>query len=96
MKHSDEFGDEFEAAEAVRDVLSRINLEEELEDLYDQMHDTKSKQIKKKLASRLKVTKGFIESGASPEWMALDSIPVIPPTLRPLPFRRWKVCYQWI
>ena len=83
----DEFGDEFEAkmgAEAVRDVLSRINLEDELEDLYDQMHDTKSKQIKKKLASRLKVTKGFIESGASPEWMVLDSIPVIPPDLRPL------------
>ena len=83
----DEFGDEFEAkmgAEAVRDVLGRIDLEDELEDLYEQMHETKSKQIKKKLASRLKVTQGFIKSGASPEWMILDSIPVIPPDLRPL------------
>ncbi len=83
----DEFGDEFEAkmgAEAVRDVLGRIELEDELEDLYEQMHETKSKQIKKKLASRLKVTQGFINSGASPEWMILDSIPVIPPDLRPL------------
>ena len=83
----DEFGDEFEAkmgAEAVRDVLGRIELEDELEDLYEQMHETKSKQIKKKLASRLKVTQGFIHSGASPEWMILDSIPVIPPDLRPL------------
>ena len=83
----DEFGDEFEAkmgAEAIRDVLSRIDLEDELEDLYEQMHETKSKQIKKKLASRLKVTQGFIQSGASPEWMILDSIPVIPPDLRPL------------
>jgi len=83
----DEFGDEFEAkmgAEAVRDVLGRIDLEDELEELYDQMHETKSKQIKKKLASRLKVTQGFIKSGASPEWMILDSIPVIPPDLRPL------------
>ena len=47
----DEFGDEFEAkmgAEAIRDVLARINLEDELEELYDQMHETKSKQIKKK------------------------------------------------
>ena len=43
-------------AEAIRDVLARINLEDELEELYDQMHETKSKQIKKKLASRLKVT----------------------------------------
>ncbi|MAS79411.1 MAG: DNA-directed RNA polymerase subunit beta', partial [Opitutae bacterium] len=83
----EEFGDEFDAkmgAEAVRDVLGRINLEDELEELYEQMHDTKSKQIKKKLSSRLKVIKGFIESGASPEWMVLDSIPVIPPDLRPL------------
>ena len=83
----DEFGDEFEAkmgAEAVRDVLGRIELEDELEDLYEQMHETKSKQIKKKLASRLKVTQGFIHSGASPEWMILDSILVIPPDLRPL------------
>ena len=83
----DEFGDEFEAkmgAEAVRDILGRIELEDELEDLYEQMHETKSKQIKKKLASRLKVTQGFIKSGASPEWMILDSIPVIPPDLRPL------------
>ena len=83
----DEFGDEFEAkmgAEAIRDVLARINLEDELEELYDQMHETKSKQIKKKLASRLKVTQGFIQSGASPEWMILDAVPVIPPDLRPL------------
>jgi DNA-directed RNA polymerase subunit beta' len=83
----DEFGDEFDAkmgAEAVRDVLGRINLEDELAELYDQMHDTKSKQIKKKLSSRLKVIQGFINSGASPEWMVLDSIPVIPPDLRPL------------
>ena len=55
----DEFGDDFEAkmgAEAVRDVLGRLNLEDELEELYDQMHETNSKQIKKILASRLKVT----------------------------------------
>ena len=48
----DEYGDEFEAkmgAEAVRDVLSRIDLQEELDDLYDQIHETKSKQIKRSL-----------------------------------------------
>jgi len=83
----DEYGDEFEAkmgAEAVRDVLSRLDLQEELDDLYDQIHETKSKQIKKKLASRLRVIKGFLQSEASPEWMVLESIPVIPPDLRPL------------
>ena len=48
----DEFGDDFEAkmgAEAVRGVCPH-QLEDELEDLYDQVHDTKSKQIKKKLS----------------------------------------------
>jgi DNA-directed RNA polymerase subunit beta' len=83
----DEYGDEFEAkmgAEAVRDVLARLDLQDELDDLYEQIHDTKSKQMKKKLASRLRVIKGFIQSEASPEWMILESIPVIPPDLRPL------------
>jgi len=83
----DEYGDEFEAkmgAEAVRDVLSRLDLQDELDELYDQIHDTKSKQMKKKLASRLRVVKGFLQSEASPEWMILESIPVIPPDLRPL------------
>jgi len=83
----DEYGDEFDAkmgAEAVRDVLRRLDLQEELDELYDQIHETKSKQIKKKLAARLRVIKGFLQSDASPEWMILEAIPVIPPDLRPL------------
>ncbi|MDE0575327.1 MAG: DNA-directed RNA polymerase subunit beta' [Opitutales bacterium] len=83
----DEYGDEFEAkmgAEALMDVLSRMDLEESLEELYEQMHETKSKQIKKKLSNRLKIIQGFISSGAQPEWMILETIPVIPPDLRPL------------
>ena len=51
----DEYGDEFEAkmgAEAVRDVLSRLDLQDELDELYDQIHDTKSKQMKKKRISQ--------------------------------------------
>ncbi len=83
----DEYGDEFEAkmgAEAVKDVLSRMDLEDELEELYEQMHETRSKQIKKKLSTRLKVIQGFINSDTRPEWMVLEAVPVIPPDLRPL------------
>ena len=46
----DEYGDEFEAkmgAEALRDILANMDLEDVLEELYEQMHETKSKQIKK-------------------------------------------------
>src|SRR5438093_11170037 len=48
------------------------------------MGATKSKQIRKKLAKRLKLLQGFQNSHARPEWMILDVLPVIPPDLRPL------------
>ncbi|SVC70189.1 uncharacterized protein METZ01_LOCUS323043, partial [marine metagenome] len=71
-------------AEALQDILANMDLEDALEELYEQMHETKSKQIKKKLSNRLKIIQGFISSGAKPEWMILEAIPVIPPDLRPL------------
>ena len=88
MQAQDEYGeDAFVAkmgAEALREVLEQINLEEVLNELQEQMHSTRSKQNKKKLAKRLKVIQGFITSGTRPEWMILDVIPVVPPDLRPL------------
>ena len=84
----DEYGeDAFVArmgAEALREVLSKMDLETTVIELQEQMHATRSKQIKKKLAKRLKVIQGFIASQARPEWMILDAVPVIPPDLRPL------------
>ena len=80
-------GDEFVAkmgAEAVRDLLRNIDLEKLEIELTEQMQATRSKQIKKKLSKRLKLVQGFIESGARPEWMILEVLPVIPPDLRPL------------
>lgn len=71
-------------AEAIRDVLSKIDINALVEQLHEEMHSTRSKQIKKKIAKRLKVVQGFIDSGAKPEWMVLDVLPVIPPDLRPL------------
>ncbi len=84
----EEFGDDaFVAkmgAEALRDVLAKVNLDVLLVQLHEQMHSTRSKQIKKKLAKRLKLVQGFIESGTRPEWMILNVLPVLPPDLRPL------------
>jgi DNA-directed RNA polymerase subunit beta' len=71
-------------AGAVREVLERIDMPAIVEDLYEQMHNTRSKQIKKKISKRLKVIQGFITSGTRPEWMILEVLPVIPPDLRPL------------
>jgi DNA-directed RNA polymerase subunit beta' len=48
------------------------------------MDNTRSKQTRKKLAKRLKLSQGFNNSNTRPEWMVLLALPVIPPDLRPL------------
>ncbi|MDD3179966.1 MAG: DNA-directed RNA polymerase subunit beta' [Opitutaceae bacterium] len=71
-------------AEAVRDVLVKMDMEATVVELHETMRATRSKQIKKKLSKRLKVLQGFINSKSRPEWMVLEVLPVIPPDLRPL------------
>jgi DNA-directed RNA polymerase subunit beta' len=83
----DQYGEEFKAgmgAEAVKMLLSEIDLAELNKELEEAMGNTKSKQIRKKLAKRLKLVQGFQHSHSRPEWMILDVLPVIPPDLRPL------------
>jgi len=71
-------------AEAVREALERVDLEKGIEELHVAMTKTRSKQIRKKLAKRIKLFNGFKDSEARPEWMVLEVLPVIPPDLRPL------------
>ncbi|NNE91127.1 MAG: DNA-directed RNA polymerase subunit beta' [Verrucomicrobiales bacterium] len=71
-------------AEAVRDLLSRIDLPSLIVELEEAMTKTRSKQVRKKLAKRLKLAQGFHTSKTRPEWMILEVLPVIPPDLRPL------------
>jgi len=71
-------------AEAIKDLLNTINVEELVEDLRQRMRDETSQQKKLKYSKRLKVANSFMRSGNDPQWMILDVIPVIPPELRPL------------
>jgi DNA-directed RNA polymerase subunit beta' len=71
-------------AEAIRELLSSIELDEEAVKLRVEMVDAASEAKRKKVAKRLKVVEAFIQSGNSPEWMILETIPVLPPELRPL------------
>jgi DNA-directed RNA polymerase subunit beta' len=88
IKAQEEFGeDAFTAkigAEALKDVLSAIELEKDRERLREELRETTSEAKRKKLVKRLKLLEFFIESGNRPEWMILDVVPVIPPELRPL------------
>src|ERR671926_148151 len=83
----EQYGEDFIAgmgAEAVKRLLAEIDLNKLNKELEEAMGNTKSKQIRKKLAKRLKLVQGFISSHARPEWMVLEVLPVIPPDLRPL------------
>lgn len=71
-------------AEAVRDMLRSIKIEEEILQIKRDMQDTKSDTNLKKMAKRLKVLEGFKRSDMKPEWMIMDVVPVLPPDLRPL------------
>ena len=71
-------------AEAVHEAMSNIDLDQGIGELHEAMTKTRSKQIRKKLAKRIKLFQGFKEAASRPEWMILSVLPVIPPDLRPL------------
>ncbi|MFZ4761596.1 MAG: DNA-directed RNA polymerase subunit beta' [Alphaproteobacteria bacterium] len=83
-----DYGDEnFRAAigaEALREMLSQIELTENRQQVKDDLRDCTSETKRKKLVKRLKLLEAFLESGGRPEWMVMDVLPVIPPELRPL------------
>lgn len=83
----DKVGDNFIAlmgAEAIRDLLERINLKNEALDLRTRLKFEESALRKQKLINKLKIVDAFIKSGNSPSHMILEALPVLPPTLRPL------------
>ncbi len=71
-------------AEAIRQILNEIKVDEESVTLRAEMKAATSEAKRKKLAKRLKVLDAFHESENQPEWMILEVVPVIPPDLRPL------------
>ncbi|MGB5347858.1 MAG: DNA-directed RNA polymerase subunit beta', partial [Woeseia sp.] len=83
----EQYGDEFDArmgAEAVREMLSTIDLQREMIQVREDMGATRSETKIKRLSKRLKLIESFLESGNKPEWMVLTVLPVLPPDLRPL------------
>jgi DNA-directed RNA polymerase subunit beta' len=86
-KMRQEHPDRFQAdigAEAIRKLLKDIDIEQLATDLRVEMKEATSEAKRKKITKRLKVLTSFRNSGNRPEWMILETIPVIPPDLRPL------------
>ncbi len=82
----DLYGNEFGAgigAEAVKELLSQIDLDQLAEELRAEI-ESATGQRRVRAIRRLEVVEAFRQSGNRPEWMILDVIPVIPPDLRPM------------
>ncbi len=71
-------------AEAIKELLMKVEVAELVGELRQKMREETSQQKKLKYSKRLKVANSFLKSTNKPEWMILDVIPVIPPELRPL------------
>jgi DNA-directed RNA polymerase subunit beta' len=82
-----ESGKQFDArmgAEAVRDLLAKLDVEELSISLRAQAKVETSAQRQKDALKRLRIIEAFRQSSNRPEWMVMNVIPVIPPDLRPL------------
>ena len=82
----EKYEDDFKAgmgAEAVKELLEQIDLDQLSEQLRNELK-TASSQKKLRLVKRLEVVEAFRESGNKPSWMIMDVLPVIPPDIRPM------------
>jgi DNA-directed RNA polymerase subunit beta' len=82
-----EYAGQFRAgmgAEAIKELLKRVDIDKLSEELREKMKNDPSLQKRIKFAKRLRVVEAFRKSGNKPEWMILDVLPVLPPELRPL------------
>ena len=86
MSAREKYGDDFKAgmgAEAIRELLAAIDLDELARDLREKLAES-SGQKKAKIIKRLEVVEAFRISGNRPEWMILEALPVLPADIRPM------------
>ena len=83
----EEYSNRFQArmgAEAIKELLKEIDLNKLYKELVKELELSPSKQKRLRLIKRLKIVDAFRQSRNESEWMILDTIPVLPPDLRPL------------
>lgn len=84
---SDKWGHVFKAgmgAEAILEIVRRMQMDEMAKSLRREIRSTRSKQQRKKAIKQLRVVESLRKSNNRPEWMILTVLPVIPPDLRPM------------
>jgi DNA-directed RNA polymerase subunit beta' len=71
-------------AEAIKELLSEIDIKALAEEIRTELEGNVSAQKKAKLIKRLRLLDNLISSDTNPAWMIMDVIPVTPPDLRPM------------
>jgi len=71
-------------AEAIKELLDDMDIDQEIKDLETLMKETKSQLKRSKAIQRLRILQGIKKSGIHPSWLIMDVLPVIPPDLRPI------------
>ena len=83
----EKYGNAFKAsmgADAMRELIERLDLHATARELREAIKETRSKQKLKDLAKRLKIVEQIRGSQNDATWLVMDVVPVIPPDLRPL------------
>jgi len=83
----EKYGANFKAkigAEAIRDLLKELDLDALCRKLRRDLEKSKDALNNRKALKSLKIVEDFKKSGNKPEWMIMETLPVIPPDLRPL------------
>ena len=82
----EKYEDDFRAgmgAEAIKELLAEIDLEALSKELREKLAESSGPK-KVKIIKRLEIVEAFRKSGNRPEWMILDTIPVLPADIRPM------------
>ena len=81
------YGGDFEAmmgAEAIQTLLKNLDLRKVIEQITEEMKNTRSESKLQRMAKRIDLCEAFLNKRNKPEWMVLTVLPVLPPDLRPL------------
>ena len=82
----EKYEDDFKAgmgAEAIRELLAEIDLDALSNELREKLAESSGPK-KVKIIKRLEIVEAFRKSGNRPEWMILETIPVLPADIRPM------------
>ena len=87
QRYQEQYPNRFQAgmgAGAIREFLKEIDLDKLYKEMIKELQLSPSRQKRLRLIKRLKIVEAFRHSKNKPDWMILDTVPVLPPDLRPL------------